>query len=242
MIYFLIPTYNDADNLNGLVLNISKNIKERKKIILVDDGSTDKTKSTVARLSKNFPVKLLTYEKNTGPGFAFKTGFLYIHKLTKPKDIIVTMEADNTSDYSILKKMIKLSNKYDVVLSSPYQKGGKFIGISPHRKILSALANYLDELIFKLGVKTTSSFYRAYRSSAIDKIIKKYNGNFISEDGFESVVEILIKLKSVKSTFMEVPAVVDWSKRVGKSKMKVIKNIKRHLKLYLNYFSGKYSI
>ena len=241
MIYFLIPSYNDSGNFDTLLKNISKTVKKQKKIIIVDDGSTDETKKVITKLAKIAPLLRVGYKNNRGPGFAFKSGFDFLKKEIKRGDLIVTMEADNTSDYSILNKMLNLAKKYDVVLSSPYSKGGKFLGISQERKILSLVSNYLDQIIFGLSVKTTSSFYRVYKAEILKKAFEKYNDRLITDDGFSAVIEILIKLKKINAKFIEVPAIVDWTKRDGKSKMKVLKTVLRHMNLYKDFYEGKFN-
>ena len=242
MIYFLIPSYNDSSNFLPLLQNISKNVKKKKKIVIVDDGSTDNTQSLVHNLSKKYSVTRIGYAKNHGPGYAFKYGFNYLIPKIKSNDVVITMEADNTTDYQIIKKMIEKTSKYDVILASPYAKEGAFLGIGLERKLLSAVANFLDENIFRIeNVKTYSSFFRAYTSNILKKLLKTYGKNFISENGFSAVVELLIKLNKIDAKISEVPAVTDWTHRKGKSKMKITKTILRHLAIYKSYILGKYN-
>lgn len=242
MIYILIPSFNDSDNFGLLIKSISKELKQEKyKVIIIDDGSTDKTVQEIKKISKKNSLFRIGYKNNQGPGYAFKFGFKYLIPKIKNMDSIITMEADNSSDISILKKMIKLSNKYDVVLSSPFAKSGKFVGLDKFRKILSFISQYLDRFIFRVkGVKTYSSFYRAYSGSILIKASNNYKTKLITEDGFSAVVELLIKLSKLDATIKEIPAVLDWNKRKGKSKMNINKTITSHLLLYKNYVNGKY--
>ena len=185
---------------------------------------------------------MIGYDKNRGPGYAFKFGFNYLIPRLKADDLVITMEADNTADYFILKRMIQESNNFDVILASPYSGAGAFLGINLQRKILGHVASILDRFIFRLkNIKTYSSFYRIYRVAILKKAKKVYGDKFITEDGFSSVIEILIKLAKVDAKFTEVPAVVDWRSRKGKSKMKITKTITRHLRLYQEYLQGKYN-
>lgn len=244
MIYILIPSYNDAQNLPRLCANIRKFIKKRDyKIVIVDDGSTDNTEEQVKKLTANYPALRIGYQKNRGPGYAFNFGFNYLIPRLKTQDLLVTMEADNTADFRILKTMIDKSQIFDVVVASPYAAGGEFLGLEPKRKILSSVANILDMLIFQIkGVKTYSSFYRVYKPSILKKAKKFYGRKLITENGFSAVVELLIKLAKVDARITEVPATIDWRGRIGKSKMKLTKTIIRHLNLYFNYFSKKYNL
>ena len=244
MRYFLIPSYNDSENIDLLFKNIANHLKGQKyKIILVDDGSTDKTKETIKIMSKIFPVQMIGYKKNKGPGYAFKYGFDYLIPKLKHDDLVITMEADNTADYNIIQKMLKKARRYDVVLASPYAKGGAFLGINKTRMLLGQGAVILDQLIFKIkDVKTYSSFYRIYKSSILKKTKKIYAEKYITEYGFTAVVELLIRLSKIGASFYEVPSIVDWRKRQGKSKMDIKKTISRHLNLYKKYLLGKYNL
>lgn len=243
MIYILIPSYNDAQNLPGLFANIRKFIKTKDyKIIIVDDGSTDDTQGQVKKLSLRYPASRIGYKKNKGPGYAFNFGFNYLIPKLKSQDILITMEADNTADFQILKTMIDKSQESDVVLASPYAARGEFIGLDLKRKILSEISNRLDILIFQIkGVETYSSFYRAYKALIIKKAKSFYKEKLITENGFSAVVELLIKLAKLDAKITEVPAKIDWRTRIGKSKMKITKTVIRHLNLYCNYFLGKYN-
>lgn len=244
MIYLLIPSYNDSDNFSLLLLNITHILKREKfKIIIVNDGSTDGTKKIAKELSKKYPLSLIGYKKNKGPGYAFRYGFEYLIPKLKEQDIVITMEADNSSDFSIIEKMIKKSEKFDVVLSSPFASKGQFIGLDLKRKVLGIIAMHLDRIIFRIkNVKTYSSFYRLYKAPMLKKSLNHYGKNLIRENGFPAVIELLIKLNKLNATVCEVPARLDWSTRRGKSKMKISKTVIRHLAIYKNFMSGKYSV
>lgn len=244
MIYVLSPSYNDSKNFKNLLQNISGSLKgERYKVIIVNDGSTDDTKKIIRNLKNKYPIHLIGYSKNKGPGFAFKYGFNFLIPKLKDEDIVITMESDNTSDYQIIRKMLKSLKNYDVVLASPFAKGGALIGMDPTRIFLSYAAAVLDALIFRIkNVKTYSSFFRAYKAPILKKLKGKYRESFITDPGFTSIVELLIKLSKIQAKFTEVPAKIDWTKRQDKSKMKITKTIKRHFNLYKEYLLGKYDL
>ena len=243
MIYLLIPSYNDSYNFRPLLLNISGTLKRKNfKVIIINDGSTDNTKTIVKKFSKKYNLSLIGYKKNKGPGFAFKFGFQYLIPKLKNQDIVVTMEADNSSDFSILEKMIEKSRKYDIVLASPFAKNGQFIGLEFKRLVLGTAAVYLDRIIFPIkNVKTYSSFYRVYKAKILKSALSYYKENLIVENGFPAVIELLIKLANLDAHICEVPSKLDWKSRRGKSKMKIGKTIIRHLSIYKNFLAGKYS-
>jgi glycosyltransferase involved in cell wall biosynthesis len=231
MIYFLIPVFNEADNLALLAENILNCLPgENKYFIFVDDCSTD---DTVAVLNKHFAgqqLQVITKLVNAGPGDSFNLGFDWIlaHS-TSEDDRIVTMEGDNTSDIKILYNMVSISRLgYNLVLASVYAQGGGFDKTSFFRKLSSMVANLLIRFVFDIKILTLSSFYRVYTPELLRKI-KAANPAIIEEKGFISMVEVLVKAIHEKARIIEVPMVLDSSIRKGKSKMKIVSNMFRYI-------------
>lgn len=225
MIFFLIPVYNESLNLIGLIHNLQNTLPDYPKYyVFVDDYSTD---NSIEIIKKNFSsdnFKILNNEVNQGPGYCFNKGFEWVLLNSKdPADLIVTIEADNTSDLNILIDMVKISELgYDLVLASVYAQGGGFDKTSFFRKLFSHIANLLFRFLFNIKVLTLSSFYRVYKISLI-KAIKNNHKEIISEKGFICMLEILLKAVKYNAKIIEVPMVLYSTKRKGKSKMKVVK-------------------
>ena len=128
-IYFLIPVFNESLNLGLLYENLIDSMKENDKYFLfVDDCSTDDTVNKIHDLFGKEKYHIIKKQKNQGPGDSFNLGFEWILQHSQStEDIIVTLEADNTSDIGILPSMISISNLgYDLVLASVYIQGGGF--------------------------------------------------------------------------------------------------------------------
>src|SRR3989344_2322569 len=241
MTYFLIPSYNEAENLFKLVTNITQSLYGKKTVIIIDDGSTDKTVQIIKKLARKYPVRRIGYRQNAGAGNAFKHGFNYLIPKLKNNDLVVTMEADNTTDYQVLNKMIDFAKINDLVLASPHAKDGAFLGVSYFRIVLSRISSFCDSLIFSIkGVKTYSSFYRVYTAQILKKLQEVYGSDLITQNGFSAGVEILVKADRIGAKKVEIPATVDWRKRIGKSKMNIFKNTLGHFLLYRDYFLGKF--
>lgn len=233
MIYFLIPVFNESLNIPTLyksIVNVLEN--EDKFYLFVDDSSTDKTIETIQNCFSTTSFNIITKKNNLGPGDSFNRGFEWILGHSKnPTDLIVTLEGDNTSDITILPQMIKISGLgYDLVLASIYVQGGGFDKTSFFRKIISLIANMMLRFVFDIKVLTLSSFYRVYKIELIEKIKNEFN-RIISENGFISMVEILIKSIKLKASIIEVPMMLYSAKRSGKSKMKIAKTTFAYLRL-----------
>jgi dolichol-phosphate mannosyltransferase len=235
MLYFLIPVFNEEKNLEKLHDNLLSVATEYEKFyVFSDDGSKDSSLSLIEKLFKSEKHIVLGDGANHGPGVAFNTGFEWILDHSKnPGDKVVTVEADNTSDVSILPTMLKLSEmNYQLVLASVYAQGGGFDETSFLRRFVSSVAAIIMRNFFNIKVLTISSFYRIY-SIELLRNIKVKNKAVIKEPGFISVVEILIKAIKLNASIIEVPMVLYSKQRKGKSKMKVLKTSFEYLKFLI---------
>ena len=223
--FILIPIFNEEKNISRLFENLNSNININEFFfVFSNDGSSDDSELEIKKYFKHQEFIILNSKTNIGPGSAFNMGFNWILKQSKDdKDIIITIESDNTSDINILNEMLELNNLgYDLVLASIYAQGGGFEKTSFIRKIISALANLIFRFLFDIKVLTLSSFYRVYNVDIIRKIKNKH-GKVIEEYGFISMLEILLKTIRLKGKIIEVPMILKSSNRIGKSKMKILK-------------------
>lgn len=238
MVYILIPMYNEELNLPNLHARLLNVLPDYQKyFVFVDDCSSDTSVKLIHQLFQGTDFTVLTKEKNEGPGHSFNLGMEWViaHSKNIEKDILVTMEADCTSDVEILLAMVTLSKLgYDFVLASVYAQGGGFQKTSFLRKSLSFAANMLFRAIYDVKVLTLSSFYRVYSLSSLQKIKAKY-GILIKEPGFICMFELLIKAISIRATTIEVPMQLKSDERKGKSKMKVLKTSASYVRFLLSF-------
>jgi dolichol-phosphate mannosyltransferase len=186
-------------------------------------------------------IKILGDGINRGPGYAFNLAFDWVlGKSNSKDDIIVTMESDCTSDLSILNIMLSLNRMgFNLILASVYAQGGGFDNTTISRRLISSIANILYRFLFNIQVQTISSFYRVYSIELLSDIKFKYN-KIIEENGFICMLEILIKSISCNAKIIEVPMTLQSNKRIGKSKMKIIKTtIQYFIFLYNTKISTK---
>lgn len=236
-LYLLIPIYNEAQNIPKLFEDLRK-IQQKLsqyqlEIILCDDGSQDNTKEITQQLAGSLSITLLGDGKNYGPGHAFADGFAWLSNRIKSQDLVVTMEGDNTSRVETLLAMIERLEResWDCVLASPYAYGGKITQTNFFRIFLSMTANLLVRFILKIpGIFTMSSFFRVYRGSLIQKLQQQFGSRILKENGFICMIELLQKMTSLSTTISEYPLVLDTSRRVGKSKMRITKTSLEYLK------------
>lgn len=235
MLYILIPVFNEADNLATLHFNLTKALAAYEvTYVFVDDGSADNSPQIIADLFVDQKCFVLGDGSNHGPGYSFNLGFEHILKIDSDKDsMVVTIEADNTSDLKILEHMLAISRMgYSLVLASVYAQGGGFDKTSFLRKLLSSVANLMLRFVFNIKVQTLSSFYRVYHVSLL-KLIRQQQGKLIVESGFLCMIEILIKAIKAQASIIEVPMVLYSARRKGKSKMKLLSTSVRYARFLL---------
>lgn len=241
MNYFLIPTYNESENIENLSRALSAySSSSNTFFVFSDDGSQDNTVQLLTSYFEPVNTHIVLAEKNAGPGSAFNRGFEWILANGNDEDKIITMEADCTSDLAILPDMIAIHDLgYDLILASVYSQGGGFEKTTFIKKILSAIANFLFKVIFDLKVSTLSSFYRVYSINKLKEVKTRF-GILIEETGFICMLELLLKMLDCKAKTIEVPMVLKSSNRVGKSKMKVLKTTLEYFRFLFRYkFNAK---
>jgi dolichol-phosphate mannosyltransferase len=239
VIHVVVPAYNEAGNIGGLLPSIADRLLPLAlpfRIVVVDDGSTDGTAELCRSAAREgTPVEVVAHPRNLGPGAAFRSGFLHVLRDAHPLDVVVTLEGDQTSDPHILLRLLhRVWEEGDhIALASFYLYGAGIVGTSVHRVGLSHLANGLMKKTLGLtGLATLSSFYRVYQASALQAMRNRWGDQgFLVSPGFECMVEILYRAARLGLRVSEVPMVLDGTRRVGPSKMKVVRTSLAYLRL-----------
>ena len=236
-IVFVIPAYNEGANIGQLLEGVDAASRlessGRCRVLVGDDGSTDQTPQILRDFARHIPLESVRHPVNLGAGRAFLSGFKRALEVTQPDDIIVTMEADNTGDWGILPRMIQQTrNGCDIALASCYVREGRVEGTTWWRQILSRTANGMLRIVCPIpGVRTYSSFYRAYRQDILRRAMEMYGDDLIRERGFTCMLELLMKLQTLKPRITEIPMILRCQLRKGKSKMKVGPTIAAYFRL-----------
>jgi dolichol-phosphate mannosyltransferase len=223
MAVFVVPAFNEEANVPRLLADLEArpDLWAGGRVVLVDDGSTDGTVAVARAHAGALPVEVLALGRNRGPGRAFDRGFRRALDVAGPDELVVTLESDTTSDLDALEAMLAAARAgADVVLASHHD--GELMNVARHRRLLSRAASSAIRRSGGLDARTVSSFFRVYRASVLAAGYERHGNGFIREAGFACKAEILVKLARLGATVAEVPVVLDWSRRAGASKMKVL--------------------
>ena len=239
MLCIVLPAYNEEAALEKLIVGISVAMRAaalKYEIIVVNDGSNDRTLEILQNCSTALPVQVIDHVQNKGLGAALKSGLKRAAALCDSGDVIVTMDADNTHPPDLMLTMVaKIDQGYDLVIASRFIRGAKEFGLSISRKALSRGASILMRTLFPTkNVKDYTCGYRAYRAAILKNAFAHYGESFICEKGFNAIVEILLKLRSHSLRACEVPLLLHYDRKEGPSKMPIMKTILRYWTLIVH--------
>jgi glycosyltransferase involved in cell wall biosynthesis len=216
------PMFNEEANIASTVDAIERvmnTVGKNWELILVNDGSTDDTKGAAERICSERPhVRLISYSPNRGRGKALREG------LSRARGtFIITIESDLSWDASLMVDMLRLleSGETDMVLASPYMRGGGIEGVPPARLMISRLGNLILNVVMPGNFKMVTQMFRAYRREVIESLE-------LESDGKEIHLEILSKALALGYRAQEVPAVLR-SRGSGRSKFRLGKTAASHL-------------
>ena len=217
MVSVVIPAYNEAETIRGVVGQVREALEASGlmyEIIVVDDGSTDGTASTLAGAK----VSLATHPENRGYGASLKTGIR-----TARGDVIVITDADGTYPISAIPSLVRLleDEGYDMVVGA---RTGKDVNIPlvrrPAKFIIKKLADYLTET----KIPDINSGLRVFRK---DLAFKYFH---LLPQGFSFTTTITLALLSDGYNVRYVP--IDYHSRGGgKSKIRPLKDFTNFLML-----------
>ena len=235
-IFLVLPAYNEEAGLPPLLeayVDVMTEYGLNYEVVVVDDGSSDRTAEVCRGIAEQIPLTLVQHEKNSGLAAAIDSGLRKGAELADPEDMIVTMDADNTHPPKLIPGMLeKIDAGADIVVASRYRKGAEVYGVPGYRNTLSLGASWLFRLMFPTrNLRDYTCGYRVYRASLIQEAYAHFGDDLVNASGFSCMVDLVIKLRKLKPKFAEVPILLRYDWKVGPSKMKVAGNVFTTLKL-----------
>ncbi len=239
-----LPAFNEEPNLPDLLARIDLALSEVQlsyRILLVDDGSTDRTALVAEEWAQKIPIQVRRHETNLGLGATLRDGLEWARDIASPQDVIVTMDSDNTHTPELIVRMVRMVREgYDVVVASRFQEGSRVRGVPMSRRVLSRLASWLFRVSFPIkGIKDYTSGYRAYKAGVLQDALA-HDPVFFDQDGFQAMVDVLLKLRRDQSLiFGEAPLILRYDLKEGESKMDVGATVSKTLRLMMTRRLGK---
>jgi glycosyltransferase involved in cell wall biosynthesis len=217
----IIPTYNEEKTIGNVIANTISVMDSRNspyEIIVVDDGSTDRT----GRIASQYKATLLTNKTNKGKGYSLRRAIQHANG-----DIIVTMDSDGEHQpKEIVDLLVPVFEGTDLV------GGSRFLGKSRNSttKLNSIGNNLFNILIMALtGTQITDSQsgFRAIRR----KVLEALN---LESDGYEIETEITIKSITKGFKFKEQPITCQ-RRRFGNSKIRILRDGVKIIKTIIRF-------
>jgi dolichol-phosphate mannosyltransferase len=235
-----LPAYNEEASIAQLLSAFGKLAEDRPDlgilVIVVNDGSSDRTPEIADSFRNSLALDVISHEKNMGLGNAIKTCLKEaLARSVSDDDVIVTMDADNTHLPEYIPPLVqKIRSGYDIAIASRYQPGSREIGVPFIRRLYSRGARFFFSLFLDLpGVKDYTCGYRAYRANLIRRGLDLFGEDIISRNGFACTDELLVNLASLTEKIAEIPFILRYDQKKGKSKLPLFSTIVETWKLLL---------
>lgn len=210
--WLVLPTFNEAGNIEQLVRQALANLPADLRLLVVDDNSPDGTGEIAERLSAELPVEVLHRPGKEGLASAYIAGFG--HVLERGAGLILQMDADFSHDPADLRRLVEASERADLVLGSRYVAGGEVRDWSPLRRAISRGGSAYARLVLGIEVRDLTGGFKCFRREVLESIDLKR----ISSQGYAFQAEITYRALQKGFDVLEIP-IVFRDRRVGKSKM-----------------------
>lgn len=242
MIKVLFCALNEEENLKKFLVDLThemQTLKEKNgydfEIIACLDGTTDNSVDLIEATSKFCNIRILPLSNQKGLGRAYKRLFEDVLNNCREEDLVVTLDADNTHNPNQIHEMVQYLKEHelDLLIASRFCNNSVMNDFPLYRKFISKTTAKLLRNLFrtkKINDKYLGDFTSGYRLYKTDKIIElknKMGNKFISEPEFTYTCEFLIKLARIGAKIDEIPISYDYGKKMGKSKLSIIKNFWR---------------
>ena len=190
-ISFVLPALNEQDNIHRAlesVIDVAQRYCGKFEIIVVDDGSTDRTAELVTEeATHHSEIRLVRHARNRGYGEALRTGFLRARM-----EYVFFTDADNQFDMEELKLLLPWAQRVDVVAGFRINRQDP-----PMRRLNAWVWNRLVRVLFYVPVRDIDCAFKLFRRSALEDIDIESVGAMVN-------TEIMVKLGRTGKTVVEV--------------------------------------
>jgi hypothetical protein len=192
-ICILIPVYNEEPNVRKVIRELKK-VNNKFHIVVINDGSTDKT----ASLAKNAGAIVLTNAKNMGSGMAMKKGLRYA--LAHNFSSAIQIDGDGQHNPKDIKKLIRAlkTHTVDMVIGSRYIK--KTTYKTPLLRYICIRTIAALYRLYNFHITDPTSGYRAFNKKAMKFLVKDYTFRYPEAISIAALIKNNFKIKEISIT------------------------------------------
>jgi dolichol-phosphate mannosyltransferase len=211
--WVVLPTYNEAGNIEGMVEAVLANLPDSRHVLVVDDNSPDGTGRIADRLAaEHEEVSVLHRPRKEGLGPACLAGFREAR--AGGAELVIEMDSDLSHDPVHLPQLLRAADEADLVLGSRYIEGGEVTDWGASRRLISRFGNAYARNSLGIGIRDLTGGFKCYRRKALEDI----ELDSITSQGYVFQVETTYRAIQAGLRVVEVP-IVFRDRRAGNSKM-----------------------
>jgi dolichol-phosphate mannosyltransferase len=211
--WVILPTYNEAENLERIVGAVLEQLSDSGKVLVVDDNSPDGTGEIADRLAtENDRIRVLHRDRKEGLGPAYLAGFRIA--LDAGAERIIEMDADFSHDPAYLPGLIATTENADLAIGSRYVPGGGVTDWGPVRRLISRGGSAYARLALRVPVRDLTGGFKCFRREVLEAI----DLDSIEARGYAFQVETTYRALRMGFRVVELP-IVFRDRREGSSKM-----------------------
>jgi dolichol-phosphate mannosyltransferase len=212
-VWVVLPTYNEAENLERIATAILERLPERRRLLIVDDSSPDGTGRIADRLAaERDDVEVLHRQAKQGIGPAYIAGFR--RALAGDADLIIEMDADFSHDPAYLPQLLRAIENADLVIGSRYVPGGGVTEWGKVRRFISRGGSSYARGMLGLEVRDLTGGFKCFRREVLEAI----DLDAVTAKGYAFQVEMTYRAIQAGFRVVEVP-IVFRDRTEGNSKM-----------------------
>ena len=202
-VWVVLPTYNEADNVERLVGEILGRLPESRRVLIVDDNSPDGTGEIADRLaSEHEDVEVLHRERKEGLGPAYIAGFR--RALPGGAERIIEMDADFSHDPAYLPQLLRtVETGADLAIGSRYVPGGGVTEWGKVRRFISKGGSAYARIVLGVDVRDLTGGFKCFRREVLEGI----DFDTVSARGYAFQVEMTYRAIKAGFDVVEVPIV-----------------------------------
>lgn len=216
LVTIILPAYNEEVIIEKNIILLyayldTLNDSYDWEVLVINDGSTDQTGALAESRAKAFKnMRVLHHKTNRNLGTAMRTGFNNSYG-----DYVVVLDIDLSYSPDHIGRLLTkiVENEADMVIASPYMKGGKNTGVPFIRLLLSKTVNFLMRKASRLNIYTFTGMVRAYKGDFVRSVNTK-------SSTFDINPELIFKAYILRAIVLEIPAHLDWTEqnKLGKTR------------------------